>query len=65
MAVLKSFTIFTVKHLYWIIEIENALCFDQHISKLCKNANNQLNTIGRIQKYMDFEEKEVLLKQFM
>ena len=28
-------------------------------------ASNQLNAIGRIQKYMDFKEKEVLLNSFV
>ena len=32
----------------------------KHISTLCKKASNQLNTIGRIQKYIGFKEKEVL-----
>ena len=33
-------------------EIDNTLSFDKHISNLCKKASNQLNAIGRIQKYM-------------
>ena len=28
------------------IEIDNKLCFEQHISTLCKKASNQLNAIG-------------------
>ena len=32
----------------------------KHISTLCKKASNRLNTIGRIQKYIGFKEKEVL-----
>ena len=47
-----------------VIEIDNTLSFDKHISNLCKKASNQLNAIGRIQKYMDFKEKEVLLNSF-
>ena len=47
------------------IEIDNKLCFKQHISTLCKKASNQLNAIGRIQKYMGFKEKEVLLNSFV
>ena len=43
------------------IEIDKKLSFEQHISTLCNNkANNQLNAIGRIQKFMGFKEKEVL-----
>ena len=46
------------------IEVDNKLCFEQHISTLCK-ASNQLNAIGRIQKYMGFKEKEILLNSFV
>ena len=42
------------------IEIDNTLSFNKHISTLCKKASNQLNAIGRIQKYMGFKEKEAL-----
>ena len=47
------------------IEIDNKLCFEQHISTLCKKASNQLNAIGRIQKFMGFIEKEILLNSFV
>lgn len=47
------------------IEIDNKLSFEKHISNLCKKASNQLNAIGRIQKYMGFKEKEVLLNSFV
>ena len=38
------------------IEIDNKLSFDKHISTLCKKASNQLNAIGKIQKYTGFKE---------
>ena len=47
------------------IEICNTLSFNKHISTPCKKASKQLNTIGRIQKYMGFKEKEVLLNSFV
>ena len=47
------------------IEIDNKLSFEQHISTLCNKATNQLNAIGRIQKFMGFKEKEVLLNSFV
>ena len=47
------------------IEIGNKLSFDKHISTLCRKASNQLNAIGRIQKYMGFNEKEVLINSFV
>ena len=33
------------------IEIDNRLSFEKHISTLCNKASNQLNAIGRIQKF--------------
>ena len=47
------------------IEIDNKLSFEQHISTLCNKASNQLNAIGRIQKFVGFKEKEVLLNSFV
>ena len=47
------------------IEIDNTLSLDQHISTLSKKASNQLNAIGRIQKHMEFKEKEILLNSFL
>ena len=47
------------------IEIDNKLSFDQHISTLCHKVSNQLNAIGRIQKFMGFKEKENLLNSYV
>ena len=47
------------------IEIYNKLSFDKHIYNLCKKVNNQLNPIGRIQQYMGFKEKKVLVNSFV
>ena len=47
------------------IEIDNRLSFEKHISTLCNKASNQLNAIGKIQKFMGFKEKEVLLNSFV
>ena len=47
------------------IEIDNTLSFNKHISTLCKKASNQLNAIGRIQKYTGFKEKKVPLNSFL
>ena len=40
------------------VKIDNKLKFDGHISTFCKKANNQLNAISRIQKYLNDKEKE-------
>ena len=47
------------------IEVDNKLSFEQHISIHCNKASNQLNATGRIQKFMGFKEKEVLLNSFV
>ena len=47
------------------IETDNKLPFEQHIYTLCNKASNQLNAIGRIQKFMGFKEKEVLLNSLV
>ena len=39
------------------IEIDNQLNFDNHISTLCKKAGSQLNTVGKLRKYIGFLEK--------
>ena len=46
------------------IEIDSKLSFKKHISTLCNKASNQLNAIGRIQEFMGFKGKEVLLNGF-
>ena len=47
------------------IEIDDKLSFEQYISTLCNKASNQLNAIGRIQKFMSLKEKEVPLNSFV
>ena len=47
------------------VEIDNKISFEKHISTLVKKASNQLNAISRIQKFMGFKEKEILLNSFV
>ena len=47
------------------IETDNRLSFEKHVSTLCNKASNQLNAIGKIQQFMGFKEKEVLLDSFV
>ena len=47
------------------INIDDKLSFDEHVSSLCKKANNQLNAISRLHKYLGFKEKEVLINSFV
>ena len=46
------------------VAIDN-ISLKKHISTLGKTASNQLNTISRIQKFMGFKEKEILLNSFV
>ena len=41
------------------IEINNQLKFDNHVSTLCRKAGSQLNTIGRLRKYIGFPKKSL------
>ena len=47
------------------VETDNELSFEKEISTLGKKASNQLNPISRIQKFMGFKEKEILLNSFV
>ena len=47
------------------VEMGNKLSFEKHIFTLVKKASNQLNAISRIQKFMGFKEKEILLNSFV
>ena len=40
---------------------DNELKFDQHISRLCKLAGCQLNTLFRWRNYLSYEQKKVLI----
>ena len=47
------------------IKIDNKLNFNNHVSTICKKANRQLNTIGRIQNYVGKKEKETIINTFV
>ena len=47
------------------VEIGNKFFFEKYISTLVKKASNRLNAISRIQKFMGFKEKEILLNSFV
>ena len=47
------------------VEIDNKLSFEKRISLLAKKASKQLNAISRIEKFMGFKEKEILLNSFV
>ena len=47
------------------VETDDKFSFEKHISTLVKKASNQLNAISRIQTFMGFKEKEILLNSFV
>tara|TARA_B110001454_G_C12716814_1_gene432912 strand:- start:83 stop:3097 length:3015 start_codon:yes stop_codon:yes gene_type:complete len=47
------------------ISIDNKLSFIKHISKICKSAANQLNSIKRLKKHFDMEAKRNLTRTFV
>ena len=47
------------------IAIDDRLRFDQHILNLCSEAAMQLNTLGRLQKYMGKSEKVAIVNSFI
>ena len=48
-----------------VINIDNKLSFEEHVSSLCKEASNHLHKISRLHKYLGFKEKEVLINSFV
>ena len=48
-----------------LLEIDDKLSFEKYISAIVKKASNQLNAISRIQKFLGFKEKEILLNSFV
>ena len=47
------------------INIDDQLKFNEHISILCSKAAMQLNSLSRLQKYMEKAEKEAIINSFI
>ena len=47
------------------LEIDSKLNFDKHISKLCNKSADQLNSLNRLNRYLGFEEKKILISSFI
>ena len=47
------------------VKIDDELEFDKYISKICKKAANQLNALYRLGKYLNLQQREVLVKSFI
>ena len=50
--------------LSWL-EIDSKPNFDMHISKLCSKSADQLNALHRLNRYLGFEEKKILVNSFI
>ena len=48
-----------------VIEIDNKLNFEKHISNICKKASNQLNAICRLETFTGHKEKEATINTFV
>ena len=48
-----------------VVQIDAELNFNLHIANICRSAANQLNALIRLRKFLDFEEKKVLIKLFL
>ena len=47
------------------IQIDDKLNFNLHISKICKSAANQLNALIRLNQFLSFHAKEVLINSYI
>ena len=43
------------------VQLDDKLNFRPHISNICTSAVNQLNALIRLQKFVSFEEKKILI----
>ena len=47
------------------IKIDNKLCFDEHISDICRRAAAQLNALIRLKSNLNFTTKKVLVESYI
>ena len=47
------------------ITIDNKLNFKEHVTKICKKANQKLHALARISKYLDTDKLKIIMKTFM
>ena len=61
-----GFTIKSKNHVELLgIEIDFKLNFNMYVSKICKKAGGQLNTLCRYNKFIGFDEKKTLIESFI
>ena len=47
------------------VHIDRTLCFDEHVSNLCKKAGRKLSVLARLSSYMTLTQRRVLMKSFI
>ena len=47
------------------VTIDNQLNFNEHISNLCKKANQKLHALARVSRFMSQEKLRILMKAFI
>ena len=47
------------------IYLDYKLNFEQHISEICRKAASQLNVLKRLQRFIAFNEKKILIQSFI
>ena len=47
------------------VNIDNKLAFETHINKLCRSASCQLNAIIRLESFLRFQAKKILIESFV
>ena len=47
------------------IDIDNDLKFSLHVSNICKKAHAKLSALGRISRFIPFEQRRILFKSFV
>ena len=46
------------------LHLDGKLNFNMHISNICKSAANQVNALFRLKKFMNFDEKKILINSY-
>ncbi len=63
---IKGKTIFSKSSVKFLgINIDNKLNFDEHIRSLCNKGGQQLNALFRLNRYLTFESKKILVNSFI
>ena len=62
---IKSFNHNYIKLKLLGITIENELKFDDHITKICRKANNKLSALSRLARYLSIKQNKLIYMSFI